>query len=196
MFLRRSANTTHLEDHELIGRFRDRHDLEILGTLYERHMHLVYGVCLKYLKNRDDSQDAVMQIFEKLIRELEKHEVGNFRSWLYVLAKNHCLMELRKRKSAGSDLSVEINPDTDMEIAHFTHPLVEDPMESDMNGMRDCMEKLPDEQKKCITMFYLEQRSYKEVAGLTGFELNKVKSYIQNGKRNLKQCMENNREGN
>ncbi len=178
-------------DQELIIRFRNSGDLEDLGVLYARYMHLVYGVCLKYFKNREESQDAVIRIFEKLSDELLKHEVQNFKSWLHVLTKNHCLMHLRSEKSklAREEKAVKENQ-IFMESAYEMHPLNDEPLEKDLKALRHCIEQLKEEQKECIKLFYLEEKCYREIVELLRIDQNKVKSFIQNGRRNLKICLE------
>ena len=177
-----------LHDHELLERYKKTGDMAIIGHLYNRYMPLVYGVCLKYLKDREESKDAVMQVFEKLVVELRHHTVQQFRSWLYVLAKNYCLMQLRSRKGKFTEDITQAVVEIRMEV----HP--EDGIENELKlgRLQRCMEQLGEEQKACIRLFYLEQKCYKEISALTGFEDGKVKSYIQNGKRNLKMCMEKN----
>lgn len=153
-------------------------------------MHLVYGVCLKYLKNRDDSKDAVMQIFEKLIRDLPDYEILNFKSWLYVLAKNFCLMQLRSTQAKDKKMKIFQNEyENFMEIDDFPHPLDESEAENN-KALNDCIQKLKNEQKICIELFYFNNKSYREIMELQGFDENKVKSLIQNAKRNLKICLE------
>jgi RNA polymerase sigma factor (sigma-70 family) len=189
-FISNKSGNSESSDQVLISQYRKTGSLEVLGELYGRYMHLVYGVCLKYLKDEDESKDAVMQIFEQLISKLKVHEVSNFKSWLYTLARNYCLMELR------SSAKHEIVPmeENFMEKDAFTHLDIDDTRERKLTVMERCIEKLPPEQKDTISLFYLEQKCYKEVADMTGYDLNKVKSYIQNGKRNLKICIEKNSE--
>lgn len=177
-----------LDDSTLIEKYKQTGDIAFLGILYERYMHLVYGVCLKYLKNREESQDATMQIFEKLVDNLKKHEVQNFKSWLHVTAKNHCLMYLRSQKNKHS----EEFSDTIMENDYMLHPTDDSTvkLEEDITKLELCIEQLQNEQKACIQLFYLQKKSYKEIEQITDFELKKVKSHIQNGKRNLKLCIE------
>ena len=189
-FITRPSGKTDIDDQVLLTEYRSSGDLEVLGQLYGRYMHLVYGVCLKYLKDDEASKDAVMQIFEQLIKKLKIHEVNNFKSWLYTLARNHCLMEIRAN---GKQEFVSLE-DNFMEKDAFVHLDIEDTRERKLTVMEECVEKLPAEQKDTIRLFYLEQKCYKEVADITGYDLNKVKSYIQNGKRNLKICIENNSE--
>jgi len=180
------------KDTDLILEFRSGGDLKILGELYSRYMHLVYGVCLKYLKNREESKDAVMQIFEKLIMEIPKHNIENFRSWLHVVTKNYCLMQLRSDKTENEKLSEWINdPVTFMESVVDLHPLDKDEDSGSIDKtLEDCIERLKSEQKICIRQFYFENRCYNEIATDTGLDIKKVKSYLQNGKRNLKLCLE------
>jgi len=192
-----SSNNTNINqrsDLELIAYYKQSDDLEVLGILYNRYIQLVYGVSLKYFKNPDESQDAAMQVFEKLIESLKKHEIQNFKSWLHVTTRNHCLMELRSRKTRGIKTDTDLSLVSDMEFVTSVHHNNEPDIENDLTLMKHCIEKLPEEQKRCIELFYLEQRSYKEVSLLAEFELKKVKSFIQNGKRNIKNCIEKNRE--
>lgn len=187
--LRNIEKSNKLDDGELISRYLQHKDIDLLGVLYQRYMHLVYGVCLKYLKNREESKDAVMQVFEKLIVEIEKHEVRNFKSWLYVLVKNYCLMELRKR-DADSKKFRQFSAEKIMESTIDLHP-IDDSENIDLNGaLKKCIEQLKNEQKVCIELFYFKEKCYNEIAGSLDIPVNKVKSYIQNGKRNLKICLE------
>ena len=179
-------------DEELLTEFRSGGDPEVLGELYSRYMHLVYGVCLKYLKVREESQDAVMQIFEKLIIEIPKHNIENFRSWLHVVTKNYCLMQLRSDKSQSERISEWINDhDVFMETVTDLHPLDEDNDSKVVDrALEDCIERLKEEQKKCIRQFYFENKCYNEISADLDMDVRKVKSYLQNGKRNLKLCLE------
>ena len=168
-------------DQELIKDYRDTGNIEFLGTLYNRYMHLVFGVSLKYLKNEAESEDVVIQIFEKLIKSLKETAVENFPGWLSVIARNHSLMILRTRKDF-----VEINDQEFVESGYSLHPNDEDSIEEDLEMLKSAIKDLPDEQQKCVKLFYLESKSYKEVEDLTGYDPKKVKSFIQNGRRNIK----------
>ena len=177
-----------MDDQELLEHYKQSGDMQAAGLLYNRYTSLVYGVCLKYLKDREDAKDAVMQLFEKLTTTLKQHEIGHFKSWLYVTAKNHCLMQLRSKKGRFTE---EISPQI-METDASPHLENGDDLESNLGKLEKCIEELANEQKACVKLFFLQQKCYKDVADLTGFDMNKVKSYIQNGKRNLKICMERN----
>ena len=173
-------------DNEIIERYKKSGDLSLIGALFTRHTALVYGVCMKYLKDRETAKDAVMQVFEKLIVSLKNHEVENFKAWLYVTARNHCLMELRHKKGKFME---EISPIL-MENEFLLHQQVDDEREQDLKKMEECINKLVEGQQQCVRLFYLDEKCYKEIVTETGFEMNQVKSFIQNGKRNLKICME------
>jgi len=176
-----------------IREFRKTGDLEILGKIYYKYIHLVYGVCLKYLKNRDSAQDAVMQIFEKLTVEAIRQEIGHFRNWLYVVAKNHCLMELRKQSIEDERLRNWAEEEKRiMESGFEMHPLDEESRISE--ALRDCINKLSLQQKDCIQLFYFKKKSYRDIASVLRFDEKTVKSNIQNGKRNLKICLESKNE--
>jgi RNA polymerase sigma-70 factor (ECF subfamily) len=188
IFLRKRA--TEENDEELLKRFRKESDIEILGVLYERYMHLVYGVCLKYLEEREAAKDEVMNIFEKLITAVPVQEINNFKTWLYVVTKNHCLMLLRSRKSEAAHRELMLDdPTFFMEKETGMHPLGNDE-DIEMKRLEECIEKLKDEQRRCIQLFYYEGYGYREICEKLGMNENKVKSYIQNGKRNLRICLE------
>ena len=173
-------------DADLAARYRQTGDLELLGELYQRYMDLVYGVCLKYYKDPEKSRDAVMLIFEELVTKLRKHEVENFRAWLHQVAKNHCLMQLRTPKNLKT---VELHQEfvQSGEELHLNGVLEK---EENLRQMEHCLEQLAAEQQQAIRLFYLEGKSYQEIAGQTGQNWNQVRSFIQNGRRNLKLCME------
>ncbi len=174
-------------DKELVAAFKNTGDLAHLSLLYQRYMDLVFGVCLKYFKDGERSKDAVMDIFEELNIKLKLHEVENFKGWLHVLARNYCLMQLRSPRNMKT---TEFNVDFMQcgEIIHLTNEALE--KEETFNTLQHCMDKLPDDQKQSIELFFVQKKCYNEIAELTGYEWNKVRSYIQNGKRNLKLCME------
>lgn len=187
-FIKNSSRIQEQDDAALIASYKASGNLEVLGALYNKYMHLVFGVCLNYLKDEEQSKDAVMQIFEELVLKLKIHEVQNFKSWLHVLSRNHCLMALRKQ-SKNTTVSLE---DTFVENTEFVHLDIDDTKESKLTIMEKCMGTLPEEQRISVDLFYLQEKCYKEVADMTGFDMAKVKSYIQNGKRNLKICIEKN----
>jgi len=169
-------------DGELLADYQNSRDMEILGELYQRYMHLVYGVCLKYFGEREKSKDAVIQIFEKLVTEVEKHEISNFKSWLFVVSKNHCLMELRKTKPGKTMLiSDEREMAVFMEKEQELHPIDKEPEEINEKALNDCIERLKEEQKQCVRLFYFENKSYREIGSVLNLEEKKVKSFIQNG---------------
>lgn len=173
-------------DNELVRLYQQDGRLDWLSALYLRYASMVYGVCLKYLKNREEAQDAVMQIYEELVTGLRRHEVAQFRGWLYVKARNHCLMKLRVRKhQPGEDINTFL-----MENGLAEHPEEEIMEARNPEKLQKCLQTLVEPQQLCITLFYLEEKCYREISAATGYDFNQVKSYIQNGKRNLKNCME------
>jgi RNA polymerase sigma-70 factor (ECF subfamily) len=161
-------------------------DKEIVVELFSRYSHLVFGTCLKYLKSEEESRDAVMTIFEKLLEDLKKHEINNFKSWLHSVSRNFCLMELRKKKKWESKEEIS---NAVMESGYVLHLHEESSQEANVQKLEGCMKKLVSEQKRCIELFYIEEKCYLEICKATRFTMNEVKSYIQNGKRNLKNCM-------
>jgi RNA polymerase sigma-70 factor (ECF subfamily) len=189
-FIKSDSSIDHGFDKGLLKEFTATGDLNVLGRLYSDYMPLVYGVCLKYLKNREESKDAVMQIFEKLIVEIPKQEIDNFRNWLHIVTKNYCLMQLRSQKTKDERMSDHMTDSvTFMENSSFMHPIDEDGQQLDI-ALADCIERLKGEQKICIQQFYYDNRCYNEIAGNLDIDEKKVKSHLQNAKRNLKLCLE------
>jgi RNA polymerase sigma-70 factor (ECF subfamily) len=182
----KNISTGALEDAELVALYKKTADPKLVGELYQRYMELVYGVCLKYLKNPENAQDSVINIFEELVVKLQKHEVEYFKGWLHTLAKNHCLMRLRSEKKA-----ITVNFDVELvqseENMHLDEVLEK---EENFRKLDYCMGQLQEDQKKVIELFYLQGKCYNEISENTGMEWNKVRSLIQNGRRNLKICME------
>jgi RNA polymerase sigma-70 factor (ECF subfamily) len=183
------------DDNVLLYEYIETQNLDVLGELYNRYIHLVYGVCLKYFKDREKSQDAVSAIFEKLITDIGNTKIENFKSWLYVVTKNFCLMELRKDQSQRKRHE-QFSADSFMESTQTLHPIDEERNEDVETQLKKCIEKLKSEQKSCIELFYYQDKCYKEIATELKIEEKKVKSFIQNGKRNLKICLESNSENN
>ena len=178
---------SHLTDQQLLDNFYSDGNNQWLGALLPRYTLLLLGVCMKYLKNEEEAKDCVQHIFLKAITELPKYRVEFFKAWIYMVARNHCLMRLRGRQGK---IPVEIKEqhlaDIRDEDNHQNH------IEKDLllQDMTDALEQLNPEQRQCVTLFYLEKRSYQEITDQTGFTLLQVKSYIQNGKRNLKIMLE------
>lgn len=176
-----------LSDKELIAAYKSSNELSYVSALYQRYMELVFGVCLKYFKDGERSKDAVMDIYEELCKKLKLHEIDNFKGWLLVLARNYCLMQLRSPRNIKT---TEFNADfmQSSQNTHLENGLLE--KEENFKKLEECMEQLTPEQKQSIELFFLQKKCYNEIADITGFEWSKVRSYIQNGKRNLKICME------
>lgn len=174
-----------MSDQELIIKYQETENTHFIGDLYSRYAHLVLGTCIRYLKDEEAGKDAVADIFEELMKKLLKHEVSNFKSWLYTLARNHCLMKLRKKKPFKEvELEEEKIQDQFVENPDFEHLNNEEQSQEEI--LQSALNQLKEPQKICVELFYLKEKSYKEVADITGYDLKRVKSYIQNGKRNLK----------
>jgi RNA polymerase sigma factor (sigma-70 family) len=175
----------HIEDKELLERFYSDHNNQWLGILLPRYTLLLFGVCMKYLKNEEDAKDCVQQIFLKAINELHKYRVDYFKSWIYMIAKNHCLMKLRDKGKHAVEITERLVPAADNEDKN-----VHVEKERTLNELQLALQQLNPEQQLCLTLFYLQKRSYTEIAADTGLTMMQVKSYIQNGKRNLRLLLE------
>jgi len=175
-------------DEQLLAQFKQTGDQQALAELYLRYSELLYGVCLKYLEDAEEAKDAVMNIYQELLTKVPRHDIQNFKSWVYVLAKNHCLMQLR---SAKKNITVSLEQHT-VQSDDFSHLDSVIEKEEAFKRLEKCIEKLPDEQQQSIKLFYYESKCYNEIAETTSMDWNKVRSLIQNGRRNLKICMEKN----
>lgn len=176
----------HIDDKELLERFYADHNNEWLGILLPRYTLLLFGVCMKYLKNEEDAKDCVQQIFLKAINELHKYRVEYFKSWLYMIAKNHCLMKLRDKGKYPVEITERMTATAD--ITEDKNLFIE--RDNTLTEMQAALQQLNHEQQLCLTLFYLEKKSYTEIATQTGFSMMQVKSNIQNGKRNLRLLLE------
>ncbi len=180
-----SNSNAPISDHELLEQFYATHDNRLLGTLLQRYTLLLLGVCMKYLKNEEAAKDGVQHIFLKAISELHKYKVAHIKSWLYTIARNYCLTYLRDRHQNTRELSESIAADDDFFAKNSS-------MEKDrlLTCMEEAIPQLNKDQKTCVTLFYLQKKSYTEICEATGYSMMQVKSHIQNGKRNLKTLIE------
>ena len=184
-----TSNYSHLTDNELVIQYKKTGDKIYVGELYKRYTHLVLGMCINYFKDRDVAKDMVLQIFEKLFEELKKREVENFKAWLTFVVRNYCISELRK-------MQTQLNRDIEYQY-QLKNQLIEEDKEEvaeeeeKLEALEKAMESLNPFQKKCIELFYLKNMSYTQIVEMTGYSVNEVKSYIQNGKRNLKMIITN-----
>jgi len=176
-----------LTDEQIIDRYKQTFDKSWVGELYKRHTRFVFLVSMKYLKDEERSQDAVMHIFEKLFTDFHKHQIEKFKPWLHTVTRNHCLILLRKDQSLlQKNKKFQNESETFMESDVELHLDITEEPEKQIESMKLAMKDLSEEQRICIEMFYLQEKSYKEIADETGFSEKNVKSFIQNGKRNLK----------
>ena len=180
-----------LTDNELIVKYSESGNTEYVGELFTRYSHLVYGVCLNYLKNRNDAKDAVLSIFENIIGELNKNkEINNFKNWLYTVTRNFCLIQIRTKNRSSIREKIFSEEYENKVVGEYT--ISED--ESEFKIINEAIRELKKEQEICIELFYLKQKSYAEIVQHTGFTADQVKSYIQNGKRNLRNILKNSYE--
>ncbi|MDH6358682.1 sigma-70 family RNA polymerase sigma factor [Parabacteroides sp. PF5-9] len=180
-------NRSKLTDEALLQHYKKSGNSEYFGELYTRYTPLLYGVCLKYLRDGDKAQDAVMQLFEQLLPKIAHYEIEVFRTWIYSVVKNHCLQILRKE---SREIMIDSHVDL-MESDDILHLFNEEGEEDErMEALKHCLEKLPEQQRVSIVHFFMDEMSYVDIVDQTGYNLSHVKSYIQNGKRNLKICIE------
>lgn len=184
MWLINRKKLSEFDDRQLVTDYRKSHSRKIFGVLFDRYAHLVFGVCMKYLKNQEESKDATLSIFEKAMEDLKRFDVEKFSYWIHTVARNYCLMQLRSRKAMiyidddegpGEKILSDVNQGHESEDT-----------EKMLIVLEEAIGSLNEEQRNCIDLFYLKKYCYQDVSKITGFTMNEVKSHIQNGKRNLK----------
>jgi RNA polymerase sigma-70 factor (ECF subfamily) len=178
-------------DEELLKHYKQSGNKEVFADLFKKHVSVVYGTCLFYLQDKDEAQDATMQLFEKLLLDINNREIENFKGWLSFVVRNHCISIIRKNKSQNKNIKSYYEfeyEDANYETEEKINAVSDDVM---LANMKQCLPKLKENQRKCVELFYLNNKSYQDIANETEFSLNEIKSYIQNGKRNLKLLLEN-----
>ncbi len=170
-----------LTDEELLAQYRHTGEAEWLGRLLERHTVLLLGVALKYMKDKDAAHDAVSAVFLKALTHLPSGPIANLKGWLYILTRNHCLQHLRDRRHTAGDEALQHVADAG-EAAREDHLL----KNTTLDELHAALGELGHEQRTCVTLFYLEKKSYAQITETTGYSFAQVKSFIQNGKRNLR----------
>ena len=185
--MKNSHKIQDLSNEELLNSFVATNDMAFFGELYKRYIPKIYGLCLKYLGNTESARDAVMDIYQLVSEKIRNYEIDNLNAWLYSVAKNHCLQVIRKEKRT---IFVNID-DTSVETESFFTHTDEAQTPEEIAALEYCMNTLSEEQKTSVKLFFFEEKSYADIVEITGYALSKVKSYIQNGKRNLKTCILN-----
>lgn len=180
----------YVSDEDLLLQYKQSGDKDLFADLFKKHVTTVYGTCLFYLQDKDEAQDATMVLFEKLMLDISTREINNFKAWLSFVVRNHCISLIRKSKTAFKnkksyyDFEME---ETSYEAEEKIQSVSDDAL---LQEMKNCLPRLKDKQRICVERFYLQNKSYQDIADETGYNLNEIKSHIQNGKRNLKLMIE------
>lgn len=176
-----------MEDQELLEKYRETKDQKYISELYGRYMQLVFGSCLKYYKNSADAEDAVMEIYEKLVIKTRSSEIKYFKSWLFTVTRNHCLEKLRK-------ISTRSEKKNDATLMYYEDVMHPDDVTKDkeVDILHECIKGLEEKQRKCVDLFYFKKMAYVDIGKELDLKMGQVRSRIQNGRRNLKICMEEN----
>jgi RNA polymerase sigma factor (sigma-70 family) len=190
MLLNTEKKYKHLNDQELLEEYRHRRNKEALGFLLQRYTLLLLGVCMKYLKLEEEAKDTVQQVFSKAIVEVDKYPVEHFKSWLYTIARNYCFMQLRNKMHPLPEDAIEKNGNVlHQELFEETLGRIKE-KEKILEYLEDALQHLQTNQRECLSLFYLEKLSYRQIGEKTGLSLLQIKSYIQNGKRNMRLMIE------
>lgn len=184
------VNVEQISDGQLLDLYKNTGRSSHIGTIFKRYSHVVLGLCYQYLKDSGKAEDAVMDIFEFVLQDVNKYDIDKFRPWLMSVSRNHCLKmltrSLRKEKELF-DKNVEIFSLGNME----TEDLLDHTNENMLIKLEKALDSLKPHQRDCVTLFYLGGYSYEEISASSGYSVKSVKSYIQNGKLNLKKSLAN-----
>ncbi len=180
----------YVNDEDLLLQYKQSGDKDLFADLFKKHVTTVYGTCLFYLQDKDEAQDATMVLFEKLMLDISTREINNFKAWLSFVVRNHCISLIRKSKTASKNKKSYYEfemEETSYEAEEKIQSVSDDVL---LQEMKNCLPRLKDKQRICVERFYLQNKSYQDIADETGYSLNEIKSHIQNGKRNLKLMIE------
>lgn len=183
-------NTKQISDEELVKKYAQTKNIALVGELYQKYTHLIYAIAFKYFKNEQESEDIVMDVFEKLTEDLQKHQIENFKSWLHTYVRNFCLMKIRKEKSQFKHNEKIKKELVETELSSHQEEVEErNKLEMNLDKLGEALQQLKSEQRECVQLFYIDGLSYQNIVEKTGFDYKSVKSHIQNGKRNLQNMM-------
>jgi len=174
-------------DEDLLVLYVQTNSSGYFGELYNRYIPLIYGLCLKYLQHTEKAEEAVMELFKLLLPKVSDYEIKDFKTWIYGVARNHCLQIVRKEKP---HILVDLDTSVMEEFDNILCLLEENGPKDEIVALNCCIQKLPIQQKISISLFFKEEMSYEDIAEQTGYLLKTVKNHIQSGKRNLKTCIE------
>lgn len=180
----------YVNDEDLLLQYKQSGDKDLFADLFKKHVTTVYGTCLFYLQDKDEAQDATMVLFEKLMLDISTREINNFKAWLSFVVRNHCISLIRKNKTTSKNKKSYYEfemEETSYEAEEKIQSVSDDAL---LQEMKNCLPRLKDKQRICVERFYLQNKSYQDIADETGYSLNEIKSHIQNGKRNLKLMIE------
>ena len=193
LFSRKSKDYSQLSDEELIALYQDDREEACIGVLYERHYDKIYVVARNMLKDREAAKDVVMTVFEKVMKNLGSTDVQSFSNWLFIITKNECNQYLRKTSNNVKKMSAfgdfQKNTSDIVEKDALVRLLKEEEDASIRHQVLDALDQLKEEQRICVRLFYYEDKSYKEIVDYTGYTEKEVKSYLQNGKKNLEKIL-------
>jgi RNA polymerase sigma-70 factor (ECF subfamily) len=181
LFLKRKYDLKSFSDKDLIDLYVQKGDNQVIEELYLRYGHLVFGVCMKYLKHIQNAEDLTIELFADLPQKLKSHKILHFKSWLYITTKNSCLMLLRKKNGYNSNIDDQFE-----DKAEEDNLSSKEILETKLEALEIAIEELNEKQASCVKAYYLEKRCYDEISKTENLTLKEVKSHIQNGKRNLK----------
>ena len=188
---RRDDQLSELDDNSLIHQYQEQQEHRYFNELYQRYAHLVFGSCLKQVKNRDEAKDLTMIIFEKLVERLPTEQVDNFKTWIYYFTRNECISHLRKQEATTKReeewKKMRKSEEIFMENETLLRPYTDNSISNiDGAALQHAIQQLSKAQQQCIRRFFFEQQSYKQIATATRWSLKEVKSHLQNGKRKLR----------
>jgi RNA polymerase sigma-70 factor (ECF subfamily) len=168
-----------LRQYLVAGQYR-----EVFERVVELYSEKVFHLAFSMVRNETQAEDMTQEILLRIWKGLPGYHGGaSLSTWVYTIARNTCLTELKKRASHPT-VSLQT---PEFEAAMESRPTLQsrDPeagIEMDVNLM---LSQLPDRYRQVITLFYLEEKSYEELSGLLGLPLGTVKTLLFRAKKEL-----------
>lgn len=159
--------------------------------LYEVHVKMVYNLCLNYLQNTEDAEEATQDVFVKVHENLSKFKHNSTpKTWIYSITIRHCLDIIKsKNRQKRSGFMQSLFGKTGNEIVQitdFNHPGVELENKEAVKTIMKAMENLPENQKTAIILKTMDDLKGKEIAEIMSISEKAVESLLSRAKQNLK----------
>lgn len=172
-----------ISDEEIVRTYLSTQRSHYFDTLYKRYSKKIYGKCISLLKDEEMAQDAMQDIFMKILLNLSKFsEKSRFSTWVYSITYNYCIDLLRRKKKQKTVI---------IEDGNAIEDVVEDVndsflLETKVNRLKVVLEKIPQGDKMILLMKYQDSMSIKEIGSMLDKSESAIKMKIKRAKHKFK----------